>query len=124
MNKGIQITGYGSMITAGNLTLSAPLITGSSGAVTSIKAGGALNVTDPGTASLAPGLGASLSLQGSSVSISAPILLPSGSLSVKATTGNLTISSLLDVGGTSRQFFDATQYTLSLIHISEPTRPY
>ena len=111
MNKGIQITGYGSMITAGNLTLSAPLITGSSGAVTSIKAGGALNVTDPGTASLAPGLGASLSLQGSSVSISAPILLPSGSLSVKATTGNLTISSLLDVGGTSRQFFDATQYT-------------
>jgi len=111
MSSGIQTTGKGSMITAGNLTLSAPLITGASGAVTSIKAGGSLNITDPGTASLTPGLGASLSLQGSSVSISAPILLPSGSLSVKATTGNLTISSLLDVGGTSRQFFDVTQYT-------------
>ncbi len=113
LTSGVQGTGNakGTLSVAGNLTLSAPLITGASGAVTSIKAGGVLNITDPGAASLTPGLGASLSLQGSSVSISAPILLPSGSLSVKATTGNLTISSLLDVGGTSRQFFDVTEYT-------------
>jgi len=109
---GVQGSGIGMLTVAGNLNLSAPIFTAASGANTSITAGGALKMSgDSGTPSVSPGLGAILKLKGTSVDISTPILLPSGSLAVESTTGNLTISSLLDVGGRSRQFFDTIRYT-------------
>ena len=112
MTGGIQGSGIGMLSVAGNLNLSAPIFTAASGANTSIIAGGALKISgDSGGPSVSPGLGAILKLKGTSVDISTPILLPSGSLSVESTTGNLTITSLLDVGGTSRQFFDTIRYT-------------
>ena len=109
--SGVQGTGKGALVVAQNLTFSTPIFTGAGSAVTSITAGGSLQINDPGTAALTSGLGASLTLKGASVAISAPISLPSGSLSVEATSGDLTIASRLDVGGVSRQFFDVTQYT-------------
>ena len=111
LTGGVQSSGKGSLVVAENLTLNTPILTGAGSSVTTITAGGDLNVSSYGSSLLTPGLGESLSLKGSSVSIGAPITLPSGSLSLDATSGNLTISSILDVGGKERQFFDHTEYT-------------
>ncbi len=54
-------------------------------------------------------LGASLNLTGRSVTIGTTVALPSGTLSVRATQGDLTVNGTLDVGGTSRLFYDFTR---------------
>jgi len=108
---GIQGKGKGSLITAGNLTFNTPVLAGAASANTKIIAGGTLQTTASGTAAVTPGLGASLTLQGASVSLAAPVILPSGTLAVTATGGDVTISSLLSVTGTSKNFFNVTKYT-------------
>ncbi len=110
-NGGIEGAGKGSLITAGNLTLNTPVLTGAGSAVTTISSGGVLKMTPTGSSALTPGLGASFSLKGSSVDISVPVLLPSGSLAVTALSGDVTIFSLLDVAGTSQSFFNVVKYT-------------
>ena len=103
----------GLSVTGGDLTFNAPLITGAAGAVQSIATDGRLVVqSGTGTATVTPGLGASLSFTGATVDLSTMVRLPSGSLTVEATTGDLSIAGgALDVSGTARDFFDVTKYT-------------
>ena len=110
---GVQGTGTakGTLSVAGNLTISTPIITGANSSITSINAGGAITIGSSGESLLTPGLGAALTLKGATVNIAAPILLPSGSVSIEATTGALTLSSPIDVSGVVRTYFDVTKYT-------------
>ena len=103
----------GTLATGGDLNLNTPLLTGAASSTTTIKAAGNLNLTANGSGSSAvtPGLGATLKLKGATVSVAAPISAPSGSVSLEATTGDLTVSSLISVAGTSRTSFNATSYT-------------
>jgi filamentous hemagglutinin len=57
------------------------------------------------------GLGASLSLSGSSVEIGTDILLPSGSLKVTASNGDIVVTGTLSTAGKANTFFDLTRYT-------------
>jgi hypothetical protein len=52
-----------------------------------------------------------MNLQGASVNLASDLLLPSGVLSVTATTGDVNVSGRLGVDGQARQFFDVTRYT-------------
>jgi hypothetical protein len=52
-----------------------------------------------------------VNLQGDSVNLASDILLPSGVLSVTATTGDIDVSGRLAADGQARQFFDVTRYT-------------
>jgi filamentous hemagglutinin family protein len=111
---GIIGRGTGGLNVEGALTATTPLITAAAKASQSIVAGGALNVVAPsGTtkATVVGGLGASLTLQGSSASIGSDVFLPSGLLTVKSTAGDVTIGGNLDAGGTARTFFDVTKFT-------------
>ena len=110
---GIEGNGKGSLAVAKNLKLSSPILTDADSSSTTITAGGSFDASASGISLLKPGLGASLTLQGGSLNIGIPITLPSGSVSLKATgpTGDLTLSSAIDVGGSSKQIFNATQYT-------------
>ena len=104
----------GTLTTQGALTVNAPFLTGAAVTSRTIIAGGALSLLSPtGTAAtpVAGGLGADFSLQGTSVNATTTILLPSGTLSVLATTGGIAIGGTLDVGGTARAFFDVVKYT-------------
>ena len=111
--NGITGQGTGGLSTSGNLSLVAPLITGEAGAIRTITAGGKLSlVSSPGTTTqVTPGLGSRLTLTGTSVSANTRVHLPSGSLTIHATTGNVTVGGLLDVSGTARQFGNQIKYT-------------
>ena len=112
--SGVLGQGSGGLTVQGNVTLTAPRLTGATAANQSLTASGALNLV--GTTSVAaviPGLGASISLTGASVSANNTVTLPSGTLSVRATAGDLTVggSGRFDVSGTTQAFYDLTKLT-------------
>jgi filamentous hemagglutinin family protein len=113
-SQGVMVEGTGALATAGSLHATTPVITGQAGANHSITAAGDLVMMAPSggsTTSLVSGLGASLALQGSSVTADSDILLPSGTLKITAVGGDLTVGGKLDVSGTARNFYDQVKYT-------------
>ena len=112
-SKGISLSGKGGLSVAGNVEIKAPVIVGLGGASTGIRADGTMVMdlvgNDPGA--LKPGLGASLTFTGSTVTADIPVLAPSGSISIESTSGDLNLSALLDVGGTAKSFPGVIKYT-------------
>ncbi len=108
----VSSSATGTLTTQGALTVSTPLITGAAVTSRTVAAGGALSLLSPGAlGSEAGGLGASISLTGTSITADTAILLPSGTLALRATAGDLSIGGVVDVGGTARVFFDVIKYT-------------
>ncbi|WP_438483353.1 filamentous haemagglutinin family protein [Oleiharenicola lentus] len=100
----------------GALAVTTPLISGAASKNYALSADGAMTLRAPtsaGKTTIEPGLGARLSLAGGSVDIGTKIALPSGSLAVTATTGNVSVlaAGALDVAGTSQQFYDLSKFT-------------
>ena len=108
---GILADADGSLSVGGKALLEAPALVGRQGAVYDITAAGDLVFNRVGTSVVTPGLGVRMSLQGTSVDLASDVLLPSGVLSVTATTGNIDVSGRLAAEGQARQFFDVTRYT-------------
>ncbi|MEI6654352.1 MAG: filamentous hemagglutinin family protein, partial [Verrucomicrobiota bacterium] len=104
--------GNGSFTTDGNLRVDTPLITGSQGAsyVVSSSRAVSLNHVGSGSATTAA-LGAGLTIQGASVAADTNILLPSGQLTLRATSGALEVGGDLSVAGTARAFDDLMRYS-------------
>jgi filamentous hemagglutinin family protein len=111
-SKGVFLQGTGGLSAAGAITVDAPFISAALGSSQSIVAGGALTISSGGstTAAVAGGLGASVLLQGATVFADTNIVLPSGALTLSATTGNLTVGGRLDVAGSARTIHDQTRY--------------
>ena len=108
---GILATGNGGLSAQGNIVAETPIITAARSAVHGITAGGELRIDDAGAATVQGGLGASLTLQGSSVSIGSDISLPSGLLTVRATTGDVSIAGRVNLSGAEQTFYDLTRFT-------------
>ncbi|WP_367870916.1 filamentous haemagglutinin family protein [Luteolibacter sp. Populi] len=112
--RGIIGEGTGGLSTQSGLVLDTPRLTGAAGAVRSITAGGSLQLVDTTGATtnlVTGGLGSALTLTGSSVTTQGEISLRSGALSIRATTGDVSIEGDLDVSGTRRNFGDTIKYT-------------
>ena len=115
---GFNLAVNGSAAGLGNLTLDAPVITGATDANQTITVGDALNI-GPGSgvpsAAVVAGLGASLDLIAQSITDNGNITLPSGTLKLEATTGDLEVGNegpaVLNVGGTTKAFNDLAEYT-------------
>ncbi len=101
----------GGLTTQGDLTLRTPLVTAARSATQSIKAGGALVLEDVGAAKISGGLGASLTLEGTSVSAQSDIVLPSGLLTIRATTGDVMLGGRVNLNGTEQAIYDLVRYT-------------
>ena len=114
---GILVQNTGGLFIQGNLSLTAPLITGATAASQTISATGALTIQNPtqSTATVNGGLGASLTLIGTSITENSNLLLPSGNLTLHATSGDVQVGNLattrLDAGGVAQNFFDLIKYT-------------
>lgn len=108
---GVQSTGSGSFRTGGALSVEAPIITGQRGTSMDVQAGGALVLSrSTGKADVVAGLGAALQFTGSSVAANTDVLLPSGRLTLQALTGDVSVGGVIDVSGTSRNFYDVVRY--------------
>lgn len=108
---GVLAKNAGGLSAQGNLTVRTPLLTAGRSATQSITAGGALLLEGDGAGTVAGGLGASLTLQGSSVTASSDIVLPSGLLTVRATTGDVVMNGRVNLNGTEQAFYDLVRYT-------------
>jgi len=116
--KRVITSGIGSFRSVGSMSISTPTLTGAGASKYSISALDSLELKRSGFAPQvlgAGGLGADLTLQGSSVKINGDISLPSGSLTLRALAGDLLIgdqaSTKIDLGGTQTQFVDVIRYT-------------
>jgi len=110
--NGILFDGTGQFTAQKNLTANTPILAVTQGAKHGLRAEGFLNIAQQGTPDmLRSELGGGLSLQGSSVFIGSTISVPSGSLSVRAVDGDLTIAGSLDAGGSARRFYDLIRVT-------------
>ena len=108
----ILTSSAGSLKASADLLLNTPSLTGLQASKYSIHSQGSITYTSPSVATaFEGGLGADLSLTGSSVNISGNIALPSGRLGITSTTGELLISGSLDLSGISRQFSDVSRQT-------------
>ena len=112
-SRGIAFNGQGALQSQGDVRIVAPVVNGATGASESISSAGRLDVLGVAgaVASVTDGLGATLSLVGTSVSMSSNVVLPGGAVSVRATSGDITIGGEIDVSGAIRHFFDVTTYT-------------
>ncbi|MBX3739746.1 MAG: filamentous hemagglutinin family protein [Akkermansiaceae bacterium] len=112
-SRGITGTGTGGLKSQGDLNLLTPRLTGGAGANRTITSGGVLSLASTGGSAdlLAAGLGSSLTLSGTTVTADSSIFLPSGSLAIRALTGDVTVSGDLNVSGTSVAFGNKTKYT-------------
>ncbi len=113
-SAGVQLEGSGGFATNGTMTITTPVIAGLAGAVQSIRSDGALMIQAPvaaATQTMTYGLGATLSLQGSSVEVDTLVKLPSGSLSAVAQSGDLVVNGALDLSGIRSDFKDVSTFT-------------
>ena len=115
---GILMQDSGAFTIQGDLTLTAPIIAGATGATQVITATGAVRLQSAGgnsTPTVTSGLGVDLTIIGASLTADTNISLPSGELTLRATSGDLVIGSNspsdLDVSGTAQTFFDLVKYT-------------
>ena len=110
-SAGLVVQGTGAFSTTANLNVRTPVISGearTSYAITSTNA--MVLERSAGTGFSSGALGAGLTLQGETVKANTDILLPSGKLVIRATTGNLEIGGSLSVEGSSRTFGKVTRY--------------
>ncbi len=115
--NGVLVEETGSLTVGGNLNVLTPVITGANAANGTLTASGAVTLDSLGqtATSLVGGLGASITISGARVTANTNIVLPSGSLSLHATHGDVTVGNLhetrLDVGGTTQSLFDLVRFT-------------
>src|SRR5262249_7574762 len=117
-SHGVLVSRKGSLQTNGALTVTAPLIGGTTGADYTINSAGAFTFNAPAITSSSlfmSGLGVRLTLMGATVTVDSNVTLPSGELTLHATDGDVVIgdsaSTTLDVSGTAQTFFDVIKYT-------------
>ncbi len=90
-----------------------PLITGTGGSTHGVTAGGTLEMlsTEGETQVRESGLGAAFTFTGTTVLANTNIILPSGQITLHATTGDVTVGGNLNVDGTFKRFYDIIRYS-------------
>ncbi len=114
----VLVSDTGSFSTAGKMDLVTPLVTGEGNSKYSINADDLMQVRRTGSGAgtgTAGGLGSDLTISGGTVKVNTDIVLPSGSLTLHATSGDLVVGNLastrLDLGGTQSRFLDLSRYS-------------
>ena len=106
------VTGY--QYSGGNLVITAPVLTGTSGSVNALTAGGAIVVQAPAGDVLgsSTSLGAQLSLTAQDIRIDGAVALASGKLTLNA-SGNIMLDnrSRIDLAGRKLSFFEVNRYS-------------
>jgi len=110
----LDLHGSGHLTTEGDLSILTPAVIADNLAVKGIIAQGAITLSPPkgsSASSPASSIGASLTIEGSSILANSNILLPSGHVTLHSTTGNLSVGGNVDVSGTAQTLYDLVKYT-------------
>lgn len=114
--QGLVATGSGTLDIGGAISVVAPSVSVSSGSF-AIKASGPADFARPpapASGTFATGLGAKLSITAESLAINTDIILPGGSVALRATSGGVDFANLsaasIEVGGLERILGDVARY--------------
>ena len=113
-SSGLYVQGNGGLSVQKDLIATTPFLAAAKAATQTLRAGGALEILAPAGGASLPhnaGLGASLTLEGTSIRLDSNIVLPSGLLTARATMGDIAVNGRILAGGTSQTFYDLTRYT-------------
>ncbi|WP_186332161.1 filamentous haemagglutinin family protein [Bordetella genomosp. 13] len=114
-SRGAYVEGSGYAYEGGTLNINTPLLTGEAGAVSRVKAGGAITLATPQgqqSGASSDALGAEWAFDGASINVDSAIVLPSGKLTLAA-QGDVTLTgnARIDMSGRKVDFFDVSQYS-------------
>jgi hypothetical protein len=113
-SRNVVAQGAGDFATQGDLLVRTPLVTAARLADHGVTAAGILTLKTPKGAAAAVsagGLAAQLALTGTSIVQDSNIVLPSGTVTLRATTGDVAVGGRIDVRGTVQNIFEITGYT-------------
>jgi hypothetical protein len=97
------VANSGALNLTGGLLATTPLITSDGSVAYTVTAAGAMVLNrGTGVAAAPTALGASLTLQAAAITSNTALLLPSGQLTLRATTGNVEVGGNLSVAGIQR----------------------
>ncbi len=113
--RGNYVTGAGWQYAGGDLTITAPLVTGEAGSKFTIAAGGDVTIGAAGNmpaGATSDALGAQLAFSGRNITVDTAVVLPSGRLTLNA-TDNLTLAdgARIDLSGREITMFDVKKYS-------------
>lgn len=107
----IRVANSGALNLTGGLLATTPLITSDGSVAYTVTAAGAMALDrGTGVAAAPTALGASLTLQAAAITANTDLLLPSGQLTLRATTGNVEVGGNLSVAGSTQAFNDLIRY--------------
>jgi len=110
-SQGMLAIADGALTLPGAFIVSTPLITAAKGVSYDFSALGDISLlSSGGVAGVAGGFGASLDFTGASITANTDIRLPSGSLVLHASGGNVSVGGKLSATGTAQNFYDITRY--------------
>jgi filamentous hemagglutinin len=112
--RGLNAVASGVLSVSGDVNVTSPLVTAAAGLSRTLTSSGNLVLAAPsgaGATTGAGGLGATYQMTAASINAASSILLPSGSLTLRAVSGDLNVTGLLDVGGTAQNLYDVTRFT-------------
>lgn len=113
--RGDYVTGEGWRYAGGDLSITAPIVTGAAGSKFTVSAGGDVTIGAPaGTSAAATSnaLGAQLAIAGRNVTIDTAIVLPSGRLTLTAIDDiRLENGARIDLSGREITMFDVKKYS-------------
>ena len=108
----LRVAASGTLALTGGLLATTPLITSDGSVAYTVNAAGAMMLNrGTGVVQAPTALGASLTLQAAAITANTAVLLPSGQLTLRATTGNLEVGGNLAVAGSSQAFNDLIRFT-------------
>ena len=111
-SNALTVDGRGSFLVQNNLAGSIGAITSARGANYGITAGGSSNISAAsGGTALAAGLGGTLTLEGSSVNVGTSFLFPSGSVTLRGTTGDVVLTGKILASGTQQNLADLIRFS-------------
>ena len=111
-SEGLAVNGVGSLEVQHGLRGSLSAVVAERGANYGIRAGGALDLGAlPGGVVPPSSLGGALVLEGASVRLGTDVILPSGSVTVRATSGDAVLSGRILAQGTRQELADLVRYT-------------
>ena len=109
-SQGVMASANGKLNAAGALEILTPNITGAQGVSYGFVSAKSLSLDSQVQKAFSGGLGATLTFTADSIAANTAITLPSGSVTLQATGGSISVGGQISVAGSSKTFYDITRY--------------
>ena len=109
-SQGVIASGNGKLNAAGALEILTPNISAAQGVSYGFVSAKSLSLDSEAQKAFSGGLGATLTFTAASIAANTAITLPSGSVTLQAIGGSISVGGQISVAGSAKKFYDLTRY--------------